>query len=244
MGGGGDGSGVDLARRKTRRYIEGLTLSGGDLDGEPFRVLPWERRFLRGALGPGSRPPHLGRSGQRQERAGGGDRVGGGGSRGAVARAPARGRLRGSELRAKRGSSSRTCSRFSEGRYDLDDRRRWRKANTANRALLEWRKTGAQGPCIGSDPVHGARAPAVPGFGGRARAVRRGEGGPDARGDPYGVSGRFRAPGWWRSGRGPRRTATGSPGCSRAARIIRRFTRPGRTIPRSSGGRGSARTRA
>ena len=32
------------------RYIEGLTLVGGDGDGEPFRLLPWERRFIRGTL--------------------------------------------------------------------------------------------------------------------------------------------------------------------------------------------------
>ncbi len=31
-------------------YLDGLTIRGGDLDGEPFRVLPWERRFLRGAF--------------------------------------------------------------------------------------------------------------------------------------------------------------------------------------------------
>ena len=28
------------------RYIEGLTLVGGDGDGGPFRLLPWERRFV------------------------------------------------------------------------------------------------------------------------------------------------------------------------------------------------------
>ena len=32
-------------------YLSGLTLSGGDRDREPFTVLPWERRFVRGAFG-------------------------------------------------------------------------------------------------------------------------------------------------------------------------------------------------
>ena len=34
-------------------WLGGLTLSGGDLDGQPFEVWPWEARFLRGALAPG-----------------------------------------------------------------------------------------------------------------------------------------------------------------------------------------------
>ena len=32
-------------------YIETLTMVGGDHDGEPFVLLPWERRFIRGAFG-------------------------------------------------------------------------------------------------------------------------------------------------------------------------------------------------
>ena len=32
-------------------YLGGLVLSGGDRDGEPFTVLPWEARFVRGAFG-------------------------------------------------------------------------------------------------------------------------------------------------------------------------------------------------
>ena len=32
-------------------YIGALVLSGGDRDGEAFKVLPWERRFLIGAFG-------------------------------------------------------------------------------------------------------------------------------------------------------------------------------------------------
>ena len=34
-------------------YIEGLQVTQGRFAGEPFRVLPWQRRFLRGALAPG-----------------------------------------------------------------------------------------------------------------------------------------------------------------------------------------------
>ena len=31
-------------------YLECLRLSGGDRDGERFRVLPWQRRFVRGVF--------------------------------------------------------------------------------------------------------------------------------------------------------------------------------------------------
>ena len=48
---------------------------------------------------------------------------------------------------------------FLGERYDLDDRAVWRKANTANRALLEHKATGARVRCVGSDPAtsHGLR---------------------------------------------------------------------------------------
>lgn len=32
-------------------YIASLRITQGDGTGEPFRVLPWQRRFLRGAFG-------------------------------------------------------------------------------------------------------------------------------------------------------------------------------------------------
>ena len=37
----------------TIRYIEGLTIGQGRLAGQRFKVLPWQGRFLRGALAPG-----------------------------------------------------------------------------------------------------------------------------------------------------------------------------------------------
>ncbi|MCY4637544.1 MAG: hypothetical protein OXG04_24140 [Acidobacteria bacterium] len=36
--------------RQVIDYLAGLTLTGGDRDGEPFTVLPWESRFCRGAF--------------------------------------------------------------------------------------------------------------------------------------------------------------------------------------------------
>ena len=150
---------MDLAR-KVGRYIEGrLRLSGGDLDGEPFRVLPWERRFLRGVFRPGIQTAALS--------------VGRGNGKSALVAAIAsavvdpEGPLHGPRREVVCVGPSFEQSRiifedvlaFLEDRYDLDDRRRWRKANTANRALLEWRKTGCRVRCIGSDPstAHGLR---------------------------------------------------------------------------------------
>ena len=49
-------TGVERLRLSTRivEYLGGLTLAGGDHDGEPFVVLPWECRFVCGAFrGPG-----------------------------------------------------------------------------------------------------------------------------------------------------------------------------------------------
>ena len=34
-------------------YLSGLTVSQGRRAGEPFVVLPWQRRFVRGAFAPG-----------------------------------------------------------------------------------------------------------------------------------------------------------------------------------------------
>ncbi len=36
--------------RALERYIEGLTISQGRHRGEPFKLLPWQRRFIRGAF--------------------------------------------------------------------------------------------------------------------------------------------------------------------------------------------------
>ena len=150
---------MDLAR-EVGRYIEGrLRLSGGDLDGEPFRVLAWERRFLRGVFRPGIQTAALS--------------VGRGNGKSALVAAIAsavvdpEGPLHGPRREVVCVGPSFEQSRiifedvlaFLEDRYDLDDRRRWRKANTANRALLEWRGSGCRVRCIGSDPstAHGLR---------------------------------------------------------------------------------------
>ena len=140
------------------RYIEGLTLSGGDHDGELFVVLPWERRFLRGAF---KAPGHAALSISR-----------GNGKSALVAAiatalvdpdGPLHGRRREAVCVAASFEQSKIIFEdvlsFLRERHDLSDRRRWRLQDSANRAILEWRKTGARVRCIGSDPAnaHGMR---------------------------------------------------------------------------------------
>ena len=140
-------------------YLGGLTLAGGDCDGEQFTVLPWERRFCRGAFAvEGDAAISVGR---------------GNGKTGLVAGIAAAmvdpdGPLHGRRREAVCVASSFDQSRiifedvlqFMQGRgFDLDDRKGWRKQDSANRAVLEFRDSGARVRCIGSDPAkaHGLR---------------------------------------------------------------------------------------
>ena len=38
--------------RELHSYLAGLTVTQGRLAGQPFAVLPWQRRFVRGAFAP------------------------------------------------------------------------------------------------------------------------------------------------------------------------------------------------
>ncbi len=139
-------------------YLGGLTLSGGDLDGQPFTVLPWERRFVLGAWS---------RTGDAALT------VARGNGKSALVAAIAsafvdpRGPLHGRRHEAVCVAASFEQSRviyedvlaYLSARYRLSDRQRWRKQDSANRATLEWRATGCRVRCIGSDPAnaHGLR---------------------------------------------------------------------------------------
>ena len=146
--------GTDLAA-----YLGGLTLAGGDRHGEAFVVLPWERRFLRGAFC---------RSGDAALS------VARGNGKSAVCAGLAAavvdpvGPLHGPRFEVVCCAASFEQSRvifedvlgFLRGLgYDLDDRRAWRKQDSANRAHVEHRASGARVRCIGSDPktAHGLR---------------------------------------------------------------------------------------
>ena len=136
-----------------------LTLSGGDLDGQPFEVWPWERRFILGTFGqPGNAALSIGR---------------GNGKSGFVAALAAAVVCPGAPLHGTKREVVCVASSFGQARviyedvltyalslgHDLADRSLWRRQDSQNMATLEYRPTGARVRCIGSDPkrAHGLR---------------------------------------------------------------------------------------
>ena len=123
--------------------------------GEPFEVLPWERRFLGRAFDvDGDAALSVGR----------------GNGKTTLAAAIADAVLRG-PLQQPRAECVVVASSFDQARLTFDhvlafgdyrDRSRWRINDTANRASVEDRDTGSRVRCVGSDPrrAHGL-APAL-----------------------------------------------------------------------------------
>ena len=139
-------------------YLAGLTLSGGDHDGERFTVLPWEARFCRGAFAV-SGPAAL------SEARGNGKSALVAGI--ATAVVDPEGPLHGPRREAVVVASSFDQSRiifedvigFLRAKHGLSDRGLWRLQDSANRATVEYRPTGARVRCVGGDPAraHGLR---------------------------------------------------------------------------------------
>ena len=139
------------------RYLGGLTLAGGDHDGAQMVVLPWERRFVRGAFGvKGDAALSVGRGNGKSALVAGI----------ACAVADPAGPLHG-----RRREAVCVASSFGQGRIIFEDclgllrettglsRRSWRVQDSANSATIEHRASGARIVCIGSDPkrAHGRR---------------------------------------------------------------------------------------
>ena len=134
-------------------YLSGLTISQGRLAGQAFTVLPWQRRFIRGAFAPGVQSAALS--------------VARGNGKTALLSGIAAATLDG-PLMVPRGETVIVASSFEQARIafehviafmgaKLDDRQRWKTWDTAQQARIEDRKTGARVRCIGSDPrrAHG-----------------------------------------------------------------------------------------
>ena len=145
--------------RELIAWMGGLTLSGGDLDGEPFTVWPWEQRFIRGVFGqPGDAAISMGR---------------GQGKSAFCSALAAAVVVPGGPLHGRRREVVVVASSFLQSRiiyedvlayarslgHDLGDRRVWRRQDSQNMATLEYIETGARVRCIGSDPkrAHGLR---------------------------------------------------------------------------------------
>ena len=139
-------------------YCGGLPLVGGDHDGEMLEVLPWERRFIRGAFRV--------RGDSALSVARGNGKTGLVGAL-ACAVADPDGPLHGNRREVVCVASS-----FGQGRLIFEDalatlreakgglkRGEWRVQDSANTATVEHRPSGARIRCIGSDPkrAHGLR---------------------------------------------------------------------------------------
>ena len=140
-------------------YLSGLRIVGGDLDGQPMEVWPWQRRFCRGTF---SRPGDSALSIAR-----------GAGKSGLVAGLASavvdgEGPLHSTRAQVLCVAASHEqarilftdCLGYLRGLgYDLDDRRRWRKLDSPNMSLLEFRPSEAHIRCLGANPatMHGLR---------------------------------------------------------------------------------------
>ncbi len=138
-------------------YISGLTVPQGPGAGDPFHVLPWERRFLRGfERTSGDVSMSLAR---------------GNGKSGLVAGIACAVADPDGPLHGPRFEVVVVASSFSQARIIFEDaqeilrdkngleRRDWRIQDSVNVAVLEHRETRARIRCIGSDPrrAHGLR---------------------------------------------------------------------------------------
>ena len=134
-------------------YLAGLPVTQGAHVGEPFQVLPWERRFVRGAFAPGVRSAALS--------------VGRGNGKTAFVAGLAAATLNG-PLVVPRGETVIVASSFEQARIAfehtsafmgecIEDRRSWRVWDTAQQARIEHKALGYRVRCLGSDPkrAHG-----------------------------------------------------------------------------------------
>ena len=141
-------------------YIRTLTLVGGDHDGQPFTVLSWEDRFLRGAFRqPGDSALSVARGNGKSALVAGT----------ACAVVDPSGPLHGPRREAVCVASSFAQARIIfedalaalEAKYPKlrEPKGEWRIQDSANTATITHRASGARLRCIGSDPkrAHGLR---------------------------------------------------------------------------------------
>ncbi|MCY4186881.1 MAG: hypothetical protein OXD30_00165, partial [Bryobacterales bacterium] len=141
------------------QYIGTLQHSGGDCDGQPFTVLPWQRRFIDLAFrSPKPTALSIARGNGKSCLVA------------AIASAtvdpagPLTGRRRETVVAASSFAQARiifedTLAFLREAGHDLKARALWRLQDSQNAATVECLGTGARVRCIGSDPkrAHGLR---------------------------------------------------------------------------------------
>ena len=138
-------------------YLGGLTVTQGQGAGEPFPVFPWERRFVRGAFAPGVIEAGLS--------------VARGQGKTTLCAGLAAATLDG-PLNVPRAETVVVASSFEQARITfnhvlaflrvkygdkMEDRAIWRIQDSANKAQISHRPSGAILKCVGSDPrrMHG-----------------------------------------------------------------------------------------
>ena len=132
-------------------WIQTLKITQGDRAGMPFEVMPWQRRFLRGAFKPSVRHAAL-----SVARANGKTTLCSGIAISAVL----------GPLRRARAECILVASSFTQARLGFEhavgfltaaQRKRLRILDNSNTALIECRETGARLRCIAADPrrAHG-----------------------------------------------------------------------------------------
>ena len=144
-----------MLSREIIAYLGGLTITQGRLAGQPFDVLPWQQRFIRGAFAEGVAESGLS--------------VGRGNGKTTLVAGLGAASLDG-PLALPRGETVVVASSFDQGKiafnhvlaflrekHDLEDRTAWRVWDSANKAEIMNRSNGAVLKCIGSDPrrAHG-----------------------------------------------------------------------------------------
>lgn len=137
------------------RFLGFLTVTQGRRAGSRFTVLPWQRRFLRGAFCGDAKTAALS--------------IGRGNGKTALLAGVACSTLTG-PMFTWRGETVIAASSFEQARIafefvmgfmepimKVNPERKWRVWDTAQQARIECRKTGARVRCIGSDPrrAHG-----------------------------------------------------------------------------------------
>ena len=133
--------------------LERLEVTQGRRAGEALTVLPWQRRFVRGAFADGVSTAALS--------------ISRGGGKTCLVAGIAVATIDG-PLRVPRGETIIVASSFDQARVafehcrafmgdKLRDKTTWRSVDTMQRASIEHRPTGARVRCIGSDPrrAHG-----------------------------------------------------------------------------------------
>lgn len=141
--------------RRLVEYVEGLSITQGDGAGEPFPLLPWQRRFLHGAWGQdGSAALSIARGNGKTTLVAA---LGAAAVDGPLAKPRAEAVIVASSFEQGRIAFDHALAFLRSRGHDLEDRRKWRVNDTAMKAAVEYKPTGSRIRCIGSDPqrAHG-----------------------------------------------------------------------------------------